>query len=167
LTAGTAHCSGRSHPPRDHTRRHGDHHRRRIGRIGQLGRPRHQCPLQCAGRDGIRWRGQFVCGGLAFARRASEHHSGQRAIEWTGMRMHGAPCAPCSILFYRDANVSPANLCRSSRTQALVSGASNLRRAQKQRAQSCGLGSCGISGRPCGTRTCDQRIKSPLLYQLS
>jgi hypothetical protein len=26
---------------------------------------------------------------------------------------------------------------------------------------------CGISGRPCGIRTCDQRIKSPLLYQLS
>jgi hypothetical protein len=23
------------------------------------------------------------------------------------------------------------------------------------------------SGRPCGIRTCDQRIKSPLLYQLS
>jgi hypothetical protein len=22
-------------------------------------------------------------------------------------------------------------------------------------------------GRPCGIRTCDQRIKSPLLYQLS
>jgi len=25
----------------------------------------------------------------------------------------------------------------------------------------------GIRGRPCGIRTCDQRIKSPLLYQLS
>jgi hypothetical protein len=24
-----------------------------------------------------------------------------------------------------------------------------------------------IRGRPCGIRTCDQRIKSPLLYQLS
>ncbi len=24
-----------------------------------------------------------------------------------------------------------------------------------------------FSGRPCGIRTCDQRIKSPLLYQLS
>jgi hypothetical protein len=24
-----------------------------------------------------------------------------------------------------------------------------------------------ILGRPCGIRTCDQRIKSPLLYQLS
>ncbi len=24
-----------------------------------------------------------------------------------------------------------------------------------------------IFGRPCGIRTCDQRIKSPLLYQLS
>ena len=27
--------------------------------------------------------------------------------------------------------------------------------------------SCFIRGRPCGIRTCDQRIKSPLLYQLS
>jgi hypothetical protein len=26
---------------------------------------------------------------------------------------------------------------------------------------------CLIRGRPCGIRTCDQRIKSPLLYQLS
>jgi len=24
-----------------------------------------------------------------------------------------------------------------------------------------------VFGRPCGIRTCDQRIKSPLLYQLS
>ena len=26
---------------------------------------------------------------------------------------------------------------------------------------------CEFGGRPCGIRTCDQRIKSPLLYQLS
>jgi hypothetical protein len=29
------------------------------------------------------------------------------------------------------------------------------------------VGYLGIRGRPCGIRTCDQRIKSPLLYQLS
>ena len=29
------------------------------------------------------------------------------------------------------------------------------------------VGFLEILGRPCGIRTCDQRIKSPLLYQLS
>jgi hypothetical protein len=45
---------------------------------------------------------------------------------------------------------------------------SELRAATKQKAHEREfVGLILIRGRPCGIRTCDQRIKSPLLYQLS
>ena len=41
------------------------------------------------------------------------------------------------------------------------------RRQRGQRERQCEERATGSDGRPCRDRTCDQRIKSPLLYQLS
>jgi hypothetical protein len=62
--------------------------------------------------------------------------------------------------------VSAPPSCRSGRLT--LGGYMGLTRTRQSKNPTlwAGLSAC-FSGRPCGIRTCDQRIKSPLLYQLS
>src|SRR5439155_884691 len=71
--------------------------------------------------------------------------------------------APAVILWHHDTGSTMSRL--STGENEFVSGLA----AREPSGSSVGAGGAMLEpdGRTCGIRTCDQRIKSPLLYQLS
>ena len=62
-----------------------------------------------------------------------------------------------------------ANYARSmdKRSAVWLGVTQNSRKGQEMRVDEVIVGYCFIIGGPCRSRTCDQRIKSPMLYRLS
>ena len=92
-------------------------------------------------------------------------------VRWITGDPSAQSLSPAKRVFLRrtdlDGRIEKIFNCDADRQRPYVFGSQEISATKQKALERKFVGFLCIRGRPCGIRTCDQRIKSPLLYQLS